>query len=202
MTPDLCHRWESNRVLDAVERWADGYRIIRETGIVNVGGRIDALLIPFNKDAHCMKDTTKAFFDRPRLLGVEVKVSRSDFHRGLREGQFDRYAAALSGLYVAAPHGIIKTAEIPDGVGHLVIRGEKCVCKRHPNYRDVDVDRDVPWRLLFHLYTEEAKRRREQWQRDEKFEKRLGDLAGVYVFNALYEIQQAVKRELGEKSGQ
>lgn len=174
---DYLAKW----VLDATEQWASGYMMIRETGIVFVGrienehatpGRLDALLVPVSPKAPCMIPTKEYFWYRCGLIGVEVKVSRDDFLRGLREKQYQRYNDALSGLYVAAPRGVLKTAELPEGVGHLVYVQEprhnsRIICKRHPAFKKAKLDPDVPWRIVFEI-AEQYRKKQHKERRDRK----------------------------------
>lgn len=161
------------QVLDAIDTWARGMVVIREfEGLGQSVGRLDAVLIPVSPVADCMQgskwphtqhiygDITitrdKPFWDRPCVIGIEVKVSRSDFLAGQRNGQYERYQAGVSGLYVAAPANVCKTTELPNGVGRLMVKAThgrvSVTCKRHPKYKDVELDPSVPWRLMFRLY--------------------------------------------------
>jgi len=98
-------------VLDGIERWAAGYHLLRETGAVIANGRLDGVLVPVGWE-------TRA---RPGIYGVEVKVSRTDFLRGLNGGQFDRYLAKVNCLYLATGPDVCKTAEVPLEIGYLVV---------------------------------------------------------------------------------
>lgn len=181
-------------MLDAVERWATGYWLIRETGIVDVGGRLDGLLVPMNRDASCMESSRRVgvpqklrFFARPVLLGVEVKVTRADFLRGLREGQYDRYAEKLGGLYVAVPRGACRVAELPDGVGLLVAGRDFCdprftvVCRRNPTLRYVEMGQETFWRLLFTRDEEHCATLRRAEARVEALARKIGRGVGNAV---------------------
>lgn len=52
---------------------------------------------------------------------VEVKVSRPDFLRGVRENQLERYQEYCHRLFVAAPRGLIHKDELPEAVGLLQV---------------------------------------------------------------------------------
>jgi len=191
-------RW----ILDVVETWLDGYWMIRETGIIDVG-RLDALLVPVSQMAHCMRKLRGHFWDRIRLVGIEIKTSRADFQSGLRKCQYDRYNEKVSGLYIATLRGVCKTKEIPQGVGHLVLFKQKerrwrCVCKRHPSYADVEIDADVPWRLLFEYRTQVSEQECEHYAKVRDIRRRIGDIAASRIFAPIRAIDEAVKREFSD----
>lgn len=126
-------------------------------------GRVDVLLVPVNAGAAVMEHRMEtlpsgstcwpAFWSRPGFVGVEVKATRSDFARALGSGQFDRYAAALSGLYVLTSPGVVRRGELPDGLGHLSLRtdGAAVVARRHPKFRPVGLSVEDVWRVLFRV---------------------------------------------------
>ena len=189
---DLIAKW----ILGAVERWADGYWMLRETGIACDGGRFDALLVPVSQRAHCMKSKSQTerrdeggvwdgFFSRPRLAAVEVKITRADFQAGFRKGQYERYDSCVGGIYLATPKGLCRSSEIPDGIGHLVAHdsGHKMsvACQRHPTYMDPPMPPDVPWRLLFALRDKSIRDRQETWAAQQRRDKDLGDIVGQFV---------------------
>ena len=90
------------------------------------------------------------------MVGLEVKVSRSDFLKGLRSGQFERYHKQLAGLYVVTTDKVCKTAEVPKFAGHLFVArrpglGTVCLCRRHPQWHTVPESPTNMWRLIFAL---------------------------------------------------
>ena len=199
-------RW----VLDAVEEWATGCRLVRETEIgMGPGCRIDGLLVPVGHRAFCMQApfgrcepaSSRAFFDRPRLIGVEVKVDRSDFLNGLKRVQFTTYRddSQLAGLYVATPKGLIRTKELPDGVGHLVIREAPprnrrrqftAVCRRRPELSDVTPDAETAWRLLFKLTEASQRHVVEANTRVRDIETRMGHILGKRIMGAVVKLER------------
>lgn len=133
-------------VLDAVEQWAEWFELLRETGALRCG-RLDGVLVPDSWNARTP----------PGLIGVEVKLSRSDFLCGLKKEQYTRYESHVNALYVATPRGICKTSEIPTSCGHLVCTerhgyGLVCVCKRKPKWRDAEIDHETLWRVIWDLF--------------------------------------------------
>ncbi len=181
----------AGEILDAIdEAYGGHYLMIRETGILcNFSGRMDALLVPWSSQADCMVQNTGTWFwERPRLIAIEVKVKRSDFLKGLRDGQYERYANQVSGLYIAVPRPdhpvkrfreqdrVCKLKEIPKGVGLITVkRFGKAHCARRPKLADVQFEPDVPWRLLFaarqHLWEEWRKRHIADMEIDERIGK-------------------------------
>lgn len=189
---------DAHSMLDAVERWCDGMGLwmLRETE-VGVVGRIDALLVPVGFDAPCLGRRKRGgWTSKVVLTGVEIKANRADFDRGLKEGQFDRYAATLGGLYVAT--GLwAATRELPAGVGHMqvyehaahVARARsgrrdrepyefgarlRCVVKRHPRWTDAELDNETAWRVLYRIAKTAADRRAELDQRFNAHTDKLG----------------------------
>lgn len=191
--------WFANRVLDSVEIWADKYWLTRETECF-VKGRIDGLLIPTAFDAHCVKSIQGHYASSVRVLGVEVKVSRSDFQNGMKNGQYDRYNDCLGGLYIATPTDVCKTAEIPKHIGHLQIDRRptpwRCICKRHPEYRDAQFTPEQIWQLFFRFVMHQNDELREQREHYEECLKRVGKIAGDRVFTKVQELGAAIDEQV------
>jgi hypothetical protein len=195
-------------MLNAVESWAsslDGeYWLIRET-VAAVDGRIDGLLVPASEKAPIMKKRRGPWTMRAGVIGVEVKATRADFKRGLEEGQYDRYSASpnLAGLYVVTSRAI-KTAEVPDGLGHLVCyeppgepkltgwgrvrsipTGLRCVARRSPDFRDATMDYDFMWRLIFHAIRQTRAERVAMRERERRAMERIGSAAERQIMSIL-----------------
>lgn len=190
--------WTAEQCLDAIDRWASGWWMTREF-TYRGAGRVDGLLVPVGAHAHCMKKLVgERFFNRMRLVAVEVKISRSDLQHGLKNGQFDRYAEAFAGLLVVTPAGMCKTSELPDGVGHIVVRGtnapERFIasCKRWPKYSEVEMSADLPWRLLFKLFEEFEARKWQDKMKHGDLLHGLGVIAGQQIWRQLKEIEKQV----------
>lgn len=154
-------------VLDAVELWADGCYLLRETGQV-CSGRLDGLLVPVHWEAKIGRG----------LGGVEVKVSRSDFLRGLKEGQYERYAKNVNLMYVATHKDVCKTSEIPAGIGHLVVCirpkiGPVCICKRRAVRREMELHPDAMWRIIWDLFDQHRKKQRQAEEELHKLRERI-----------------------------
>lgn len=193
---------QANWVLNAVEQWADGYWMIRETSLVHNNRRVDALLVPVGPEAHCMKKCMKEWFwNRPRLIGIEVKVNRGDFLKGLRNGQYDAYDKLLSGLYIAMPKGLAKIKEVPKQFGVLTVwqKGSRnnwrCLCHRHPIYTDPELPADIPWKLLFKAKEEFRQRERDMYEEYRRKLRRIGGVASYKIFNTLRQIEKNVDKE-------
>ena len=198
--------------LDAVERWADGCMLLREIGLVE-NGRIDGALVPLSIDSpgvknNPMRKTGRPFWDRMGLLGVEVKLHRSDFLRGLKEKQFERYAPSFIGLYICTTLDVCKPSEIPREYGHLVVtwsdeterdsykRIPVCVCKRHPQFKAVELDHETMWRVLWRSGEEMRKRAAEAEAKYARATARVGSLASEYIFGAVKALEKRAEREL------
>lgn len=57
----------------------------------------------------------------PEIIGFEIKVSRGDF-RG--DEKWQNYLKFCNKLFFAAPRGLIKKSELPDGVGLVTVGGD------------------------------------------------------------------------------
>lgn len=178
-------------MLNAVERWAAGCYLLRETGAVLRGHRLDGLLIP----------TSWLPQMQPGIYGVEVKVSRSDFLRGLNSGQFERYAAAVNGLYLATGPDVCKTNEIPKQFGHLVTSwrsGESiCVCRRKATRREADLDQATLWRIIWDLFDQFRSQQRKEAEEAVRLERRIKERASE-VIDAMVKRCKEIERKDGE----
>jgi len=212
--------WEAKQVLDGVERWAkiSGFELIREIKL-NVDSRIDGLLVPVSKDAPMMgKNTKEYFWRRAGFVGVEVKMTRTDFMSGLRKDQYDRYDGLLPGIYVATPPKICKTSELPPQVGHIIVHrkpyetvrkvwGEHreweniVTCRRHPSFTISPVDEQLFWRVFFRM----KKQQKEEMKIREKVYKEAMKSAGEkmarLVAHEVRRIARNVDDEFGVSSG-
>lgn len=199
--------YQADRMLDAVEAWARHagapWWMLRETAAgADRGGRLDAVLVPLSIkcDIFSLRHYPKSsgqrlhWTDRLGLVGVEVKASRADFLRGLEAGQLERYAGELSGLYLATGPDV-KTSEVPDGIGHLVLfdplpargpdrgarvargPGHRCVCKRRPRYQVRPLSNEQAWRLVFAVFGLHQERHFERHKRMAAIEATVGKRA-------------------------
>ncbi len=178
-------QYESPKVvLDAVEQWASGCYLLRETAAIREG-RIDGLLVPTHWDALCPTG----------FLGIEVKVHRSDFLRGLNSGQFTRYTEQTNGLYLATVKGVCKSAEVPPGVGHLIATrragyGLVCVCRRHPVIQNRQFDEKMVWRVIFDLFDQFRRQDRERVEQLRQERERVNEHVLSAVCKAVSNIEQ------------
>lgn len=199
-----------NQMLDSVERlYAGAYWMIRETESL-VDGRIDGILIAESHEAGIMKKLGRSrigggfltgYQRAANVTGLEVKASRADFLRGLREKQFDRYAETLSGLIVVTMRDV-KTTEIPAACGHIAIHhgtGErwKAVCKRQPNWvdRPLTAVQAIEVMHRFKQRKDEQIRLMELAYREKL--KRIGTLASKRIFKVIEGIEQEATKHNG-----
>ena len=155
---DIYSFCDADTALDAVDAWVrnrSGF-LIRETGQVVKDGRLDGLIIPAGFATQVPLG----------LTGIEVKISRGDFLRGLSNGQYERYYRELNALYIATLFSVAKTSEVPKDYGHLIVGlrvgngNPVCVCKRRAPWRDYSPDQHVIWRVVFDLLDQWEKERR------------------------------------------
>jgi len=189
--------------LKAIERWAPGYMLLRETSALRIG-RLDGLLVPVSGAAPIMRvqrdrrgvrqDSRKIY---PGLVGIEVKLRRDDFLRGLNNGQYTRYARCLAGLYIATPKGICRTSEIPDFAGHLIVAqrpgyGLVCVCRRNPHWQERPLEVSSYWYILFDVAAAYQRRIREE--RDEV--QHMKWVAGNEIICRLTQVLDRLERQM------
>ena len=186
-------RWpllSAPRILDTVESWADGALLFREIGLVP-NGRIDGVLVPVRYGKWIQSTVSRCperapFFQRLGLVALEVKISRADFLRGMKEGQFERYAEHFAGLYVVTTLNVCKTSEIPKGIGHLIVSrnsgGNLIACKRHPKWNsDARLTEDQMWRLIWRIFDIADQEKRERLQKQNRFDDRIGRMIAELV---------------------
>lgn len=91
-------------------------------------------------------------FTNPNFIIYEVKVTRSDFLSDVNQGKYRRYFPDCCQLYFAAPAGLIKKEELPEGTG-LIVRGENGwhVTKAAPR-REHNPDPELLLKLLMRGY--------------------------------------------------
>lgn len=178
----------AKQILDAVDHWAFGAHMIREIEIFGpdckAAGRVDGLLMTLSPwEAPWSKSLRRWAWSAARLVGVEVKVSRNDFKKGLESGQFNRYADVLGSLYVATPKDLVKTSEIPKRFGHLVVRhvkgGWRASCRRHPVFEEQEVAPELIWKLVHRLHKSHMEELGEIRDRNKRVYERLGDRFGA-----------------------
>jgi len=176
--------FSANLALNAVEQWADNCYLLRETGQVVPNGRLDGLLIPLSWEARVPGG----------IHGIEVKVSRADFLRGLRDGQFEKYDPHVASLWLAAPRDVCKTSEIPKNVGHLIVakrdgEGLVCVCKRRATIKP-GASHDVPIGVVWSILMKERAANREALEKSRRGCRKFGEIAADKVRRSIQEIER------------
>lgn len=182
----------------AVESWAFqmNFKSLNEVGIVD--GILDCVLFPLSISCPMfvgMGHVGNHWTDRCALAGVEVKVSKSDFMKGLKEGQFERYDKTLAGLYIAGPTDAFLKSDVPEKFGvlhvkHSIIKSDTVlVCRRHPTWKATSLTNDQMWRLLWamnqQLGEEKTKHKKEYDDLKAKFSERAGRILTKAVASAL-----------------
>ena len=200
-------------ILDAVKKWAEGYWLLREFDLSpSANGRIDAILVPVQYGASILnswkRNDPKSWWNRHGLVGVEVKTNRADYLRGIRENQFNKYSNVLSGIYLAAPKGIVKTSELPEGVGHLVetenwVSGKgvihKVHCARHPQFHQTELPNELLWKIINRQQTELRSLKQEFWKVTKDYKERMGRLAETKFFSMLKTAEQQFVHSLADR---
>ncbi len=178
------YRWcSADAALDAVELWARDRMavLLRETGQVVADRRLDGLLIPAGFGAQVPIG----------LTGIEVKVHRGDFLRGLNGGQYDAYIQGLNALYIATPRGEVKTSEIPLKFGHLVVGNRQgldhpvCVCRRRAPWHDFTPDQKTLWQILFGYLNQVALEKQAEHEKLYRLRRNIGEIGAKKIRHIL-----------------
>ncbi|MBD3267462.1 MmcB family DNA repair protein [bacterium] len=195
-------RYHADDILNAVEDWAitkGNYMLLREFGVFGNNMRLDGILLALGHTAHIFKK-----YKRHGLIGIEVKVSRSDFLHGLKNGQYEKYNKYCAGLFLATPRDVCKTSEIPEHCGHLICERKRmkrsgwprtfCVCRRHPKYKPGAWDSSIFWRLIERVCQEH---RKEIHKLQNIYNKRLGHV-GRIVGSTIHSQLDTLSKKLDE----
>lgn len=116
--------------LAAVEAGVEEWTVHDEVGLTRYGTGQGALV-----DVLCVR----AWSGRPKgheRHGIEIKVSRSDFLREIKSRKWETWRPYVHRFYFAAPAGLLKLDEIPDGCGLIVADGNGCRKLVDPPRRD------------------------------------------------------------------
>jgi len=189
------HAWDAGEVKAAVRRWAFGvgYEAVSEIeGIAD--GRLDLLLVPMSMDAPIFKKLIDQghWTNRLGLVGVEIKISKADFQKGLSE-QFERYGKSLSGLYIAGPPHIVVAAQVPRKFGVLAIghglheQGWRVACRRHPEFKPCPASVQDLWRVMWKIKAIHQDRLRKIEEEKEEFLAEFREKAGKIIGRAVTE---------------
>lgn len=84
-----------------------------------------------------------------RIVGYEIKVSRSDF---MRDAKYTAYTAYCNELYLVCPMGMIQAVELPLEIGLMWYNPttKKIVTKRKAQFRRQEPDADMLFYLLMY----------------------------------------------------
>jgi hypothetical protein len=130
-------------------------------------------------------------FAHPRAITYEVKVSVADFRADVTAGKWQGYLGFSSGVYFAAPSGLISKADVPRGCGLMVRGPDGWRALRAPTLLKVTLTESVCLKLLIDGRDREVRveprRERNHYGAIEKIAKRwgrdaarlLGDLEAV-----------------------
>jgi hypothetical protein len=135
---------------------------------------------------------------------------RTQRNKGLETKQFDRYAAILSGLYVAGPPNVVDLKLVPQeyGVLHVgehryatsnemgkrkrfrEIAPQPIVCRRHAQFIKRELTEEQHWRIVWAMAKSIGRFQRDQRERNEGLEQKIKEAAGRAIWKALTEIEK------------
>lgn len=95
------------------------------------------------------------------LRAYEVKLTKQVFDKDIKENKWRKYMNVFHRIYFAAPEGVLKKSDMPDGAG-LIIRNENgWHVVKAPKYNNpVNLNEDSVLALLYHGYEESRVMRR------------------------------------------
>lgn len=187
----------ANAVLNAVDSWCGSDHLEREIGIIDNGMRLDGVIVPASWESAIYKKAK-----RFGLVGIEVKVTRSDFLAGLRRGQFEAYKKdkSIMGLILAVPRGIVKKSEVPDGVGLITVRQKASIerwrfehsacCLRMPKFKSKVDDSAALWRIVMRM--NESLRCRSVKAQDEKAVNQMVGQLGAEMISTVRKYKEVI----------
>lgn len=84
----------------------------------------------------------------PRVIGYEVKQSRSDF---LKDHKMQDYLPYCNEMYLVCPHGIVDPNEVNESFGLIFVAstGTKLITRKKAPWRDVQIPEQFYRSLLF-----------------------------------------------------
>lgn len=135
---------------------------------------------------------------RPRMIGYEIKVSRSDF---LQDNKWPEYLPLCNELYFVCPAKLIQPEELPTHVG-LIWAGGRLVTKRKAAYRQITPPVELMKYILMCRSTigrevqpgDSREHKLDKWRRWLAEKKTSNDL-GYDIRRKVREIVDAVKAE-------
>ena len=113
--------------------------------------------------------TIQASYTRPIVTAYECKVTRADFRSDVRSGKWQAYAEFSHRLFWAAPRGLLKPEDLPEGTG-LVQLGETGGWRARVA-APLRKARDFTWEEWMSLL---LSRREEQRHQGRELQRRLG----------------------------
>jgi hypothetical protein len=127
-----------------------GWLAFTEIEIRGTGGRVDVAAVKPH------------YYARKDLRAYEVKATRSDFLSDAGQNKWKRYLSVFHRVYFAAPQGLIKSGEVPEGAGLIVFSGKGSwqVLKAARGHIPKELDADAVLSLLFRGYYENREMRR------------------------------------------
>lgn len=97
---------------------------------------------------------------RKEIRAYEVKASRADFLHDVGHMKWKKYLSVCHRVYFAAPAGMLKKSDIPEGAG-LIVLGERgwSVVKTAKSYEPTNLDADAVLSILFARHSDTTKQR-------------------------------------------
>lgn len=140
----------------------------------------------------------KRSWAQPRIIGYEIKVSRSDFNSDDKWPGYLQYCHHFS---FVCPKGLIKPEELPEDVGLIYYDPEKETLntRRKAAFRDIAMNPDLLWYIIIcrldndrHPFFSSDREYYEEWVADKIKRRRLGYSVGTKLE---HELEKAIEEK-------
>lgn len=124
--------------------------------------------------------TLERSYSKPMPTAYECKISRSDLRSDTTSGKWQKYLAYAGAVIFAVPDGLCTAADIPNGCGLIVKKGQVWRHVRKAVRQPVTLPMDACMKLLIDGIgrvvgpTQPQMRRVELWQENEAVRKKFG----------------------------
>ncbi|WP_199539637.1 hypothetical protein [Duganella sp. BJB476] len=127
--------------------------------------------------------TVPKSYSKFRPIAYECKISTADFRRDVTSGKWQSYLKYASGVIFAAPAGLIKKEDVPNGCGLIVRHDEVWRTLKGPTLRAFESLPHEAWMKLMidgldRQNREPQPRSASPWQAEAAIRKKYGDKIG------------------------
>lgn len=148
-------------------------------------------------DVYCIEKS----FAHPSVTVYECKVSVSDFRADVTAGKYLNYLKYANAVVFAYPHGMLKDADVPSGVGIMHRSDRGWSTRRRATLRPLDnLPRDAWMKLLIDGLTRERLAERVRQVDVYHAQRRICAKLGKDVFRILHRHENVLQEEAASKA--